>query len=198
VHLVGHSFGGWIVFELAHLMRESGQLAASLTLLDSEAPESHGALGREYSRTEAIMALVDLFEQAAERSLGIAADRIEALDPVEQLNLLSRRLAQAGLMPRRLQALDLVGMVRTFETSLRTRHRPRQVYRGQVSLVFSSDPKKDQAANEQSFESTTAGWKRWAPNLAVWHGPGNHMTMLRQPQAAELSKWLRSRLQRPR
>ena len=42
---------------------------ASLTILDSDAPDGDGRLGREYSRTEAMMELVELYEQSAHRSL---------------------------------------------------------------------------------------------------------------------------------
>src|SRR5262249_23162075 len=40
VHLLGHSFGGWIAFEMAQLLRGAGRSVASLTILDSEVPYS--------------------------------------------------------------------------------------------------------------------------------------------------------------
>ena len=88
-------------------------------------------------------------------------------------------------------------MVRTFETALRTRYRPQNVYPDPVRLVLAHDPKKDQLANEKSFEITIAGWRRWAPNLTVWHSPGNHMTLLHQPHVTALSDWLSSILSQP-
>ncbi|HKX33394.1 MAG TPA: amino acid adenylation domain-containing protein [Blastocatellia bacterium] len=198
VHLIGHSFGGWVAFEIAHLMRDAGQAVASLTILDGDPPDSgdhDGVLGQEYSRTEAVVELINLYEQAAGRSLEIDLDRMEVLDPPGQLDLLFDRLVWAELMPRQSRATDLAGMVRTFETSLRTRYRPRNVYPDPVSLVLSCDPKKDGAANERASVGTVARWKHWAPNLTVWYGPGNHLTMLRQPHVAVVGEWLQSRLQ---
>jgi thioesterase domain-containing protein len=135
---------------------------------------------------------VGLYEQAAQCSLGICADQIDALDPLGQLNLLSARLAQVGLTSRQSRAADLIGMVRAFETALRTGYRPNSVYTCPVYLALAHDPKKDQQANEIGFEKRVAGWRRWAPSLAVWRSPGNHMTMLRRPHVSALSDWLLS------
>jgi arthrofactin-type cyclic lipopeptide synthetase C len=106
-HLAGHSFGGWIAFEMAQLLRAAGHTVASLTILDCDAPDGDNMLGREYSRTEVVMELVETYEQFAQRPLEI-------------------------------------------------------------------------------------GCRRWAPNLTVWRSPGNHMTLLRQPNVTALSNWLSS------
>jgi hypothetical protein len=58
--------------------------------------------------------------------------------------------------------------------------------------VLAHDLKKDQLANEKSFEITISGWRRWTPNLTVWRSPGNHMTLSRQPDVTALSNWLSS------
>jgi arthrofactin-type cyclic lipopeptide synthetase C len=191
VHLIGHSFGGWVAFEMAQQLRASGRGVSSLTILDSGVPDDDG---REYSRSEAMLELVTLYEQAAQRSLNIHPDQIDALHPAAQLNLLVECLVRVGLMPQGSRSADLMGTVRTFETALRTRYRPQNIYMDPVRLVLVDDPGKDKEANERSLESIEAGWKRWAPNLTVWRSPGNHMTMLRQPHIAVLSDWLLSTL----
>jgi thioesterase domain-containing protein/aryl carrier-like protein len=193
-HLLGHSFGGWIAFEMAQLLCAAGREVASLTILDSDPPESDEAIVKEYSRTEALMELIDCYEEIAQRSLNIRVDQIDALDPVGQLKLLSERLVRAELMPRGTRADDLKGTVRAFEAALRTRYRPEKVYRSPVFLALANDPKKDQQANEEYFDSRTAGWRRWAPDLKVWRSPGAHMSMLGKPHVAALADWLSSML----
>jgi len=49
IHLVGHSFGGWVAFEMAKLLvdAETKCVIASLTILDSEAPDDVDAVVRE-------------------------------------------------------------------------------------------------------------------------------------------------------
>jgi thioesterase domain-containing protein len=130
----------------------------------------------------------------AQRSLEISADQIDALDPDGQLELLSERLVTAELIPRGARAADLIGTVRTFESALRTRYCPADVYPYPVWLALAKDPRKDQQANEESFDSRAAGWRSWAPNLKVWRSPGSHATMLRKPHVAALADWLLSML----
>jgi hypothetical protein len=137
-----------------------------------------------------LMELVDLYEQIAQRSLEISADQIGALDPDGQLKLLAERLAQVGLTPGRTRAADLIGTARTFEAALRTGYRPENVYPYPVWLALANDPKKDQRANEENFESRAAGWRRWAPELIVWRSRGSHMTMLGKPDVVALADWL--------
>jgi thioesterase domain-containing protein/aryl carrier-like protein len=194
VRLLGHSFGGWVAFEIAQLLRIRGRAVASLTILDSKPPHSNGAIEREYSRTEALMQLIELCEQAVQRSFNLCADQFDALDPRGQLDLLFERMKEAGLMPRQSRSSDLIGMTRTFETALRTHYYPENVYPDTVWLALAHDPKKDLQANEKSFESVVTGWRRWAPDLAIWRSSGNHMTMLRQPHVTELSNWLLSKM----
>jgi amino acid adenylation domain-containing protein len=192
LHLVGHSFGGWISLEMAHILRAAGRPAASLTLLDVDPPDWEPLRGREYSRTEAIMELVDLYEQSAGRPLGISAADIEALDPDAQWCLLSASLMRVGLMPQRSHPADLIGVARTFETALRARYIPASVYHGPVQLVLAKDPRKDAADAEQYFESRLSGWKRWLSNITVFRSEGNHMTLLRPPHSSALADWVLS------
>jgi arthrofactin-type cyclic lipopeptide synthetase C len=196
VHLLGHSLGGWIAFEMAQLLRAAGRAVASLTILDSDPPESDEAFGREYWRTEALMELIELYEQMAQRSLEIGPEQLEVLDPDGQLELLAERLVWAELMPRGTQVAELIGTVRTFEAGLRTRYRPEKVYRSPVWLALANDPKIDQQANEEEIARKAAGWRRWAPELKVWHSPGSHMTMLVKPDVVALTDWLLSLLTR--
>ena len=194
VHLLGHSFGGWVAFEVAQLLQAAGRSVSSLIILDSNPPESNDVVVREYSRTEALMELVNLYEQFEYGSLNICTDQMEALDPIGQLELLCERLVRSGLIPRETQAVDLVGIVRTFETALRTRYCPEKIYPYPVLLALANDTKKDQRANQESFENRVASWSSWSTNLKVWRSPGTHMTMLRKPHIVALADWLSSML----
>jgi arthrofactin-type cyclic lipopeptide synthetase C len=192
VHLMGHSFGGWIALEMARQMRDEGRAVASVTIIDTNPPDNDPETPREFSRTEAIMELVGLCEQSAQRSLEIDAQEIDRRDPGEQLELLSQRLSKVGLMPPRSRSTDLLGMVRTFERGLRTSYHPTGSYPDPVVLVMAEDAKYDEAA----FEEAMSRWARWAPKLTVWRSPGNHMTMLRKPNVIALAERLSSRLWR--
>jgi thioesterase domain-containing protein len=191
VHLLGHSFGGWVALEMALQLRTAGRAVTSLTVIDSEVPDQDEAEPREYNRTEALMEMVRLFEHAAECPLGIVLSDLEALDADGQVELLHERLIKVRLMPARSRADVLLGPVRAFETGLRTHYQPRGVYPEPLRLVLVSDSSLDYQANQGKFLASVNGWRRFAPNLVAWHGPGNHMTVLKPPHVSVLADWLR-------
>jgi amino acid adenylation domain-containing protein len=194
LHLFGHSFGGWVVFEMALDLRAAGREVASVTLIDAEAPEGDGILGREYNRTEVFMQLVELSEQRAECSLNLDADDFDGLDYAAQLKLLHGRLVAVKMVHRRSTPEILRGMVRTFATNLRTTFVPSETYPGPVHLVLVRAAKDDEATCRKKHKQTADGWRRFAPELVTWCGPGNHMTVLKPPHVAALAGWLRSSL----
>jgi thioesterase domain-containing protein len=190
VHLLGHSFGGWVAFELAQRLRRAGRSVGSLTILDSDVPDDDVARVRERTNNEAVLKLIEATEQAAGRPLGIAPDAIEALDETGRLRLLHDGLVRLGLMPRRSDLEVLRGPFRTFATCLRTTYRPDDLDPGPVRLVLVNDPACDDAANEQLFAETIQGWRRWAPHLVFFRAAGNHMTALKSPHVQSLASCL--------
>jgi thioesterase domain-containing protein len=198
VHLFGHSFGGWVVFQLAGLLRERGREVASLTLVDSEVPgNGHGLLGGDYTDLEVLAELLEVMEMAAQRPLGIRTADLAPLDDAGRLKMLHEGLVRVGVMPRRSQPEVLQGPVRTFGAALRTRFVPASSYPDPVRLVLVRDTRLDEAADRQRFDAVLAGWLRWAPQASCWCGPGNHMTVLDPPHVASLAQWWRDGLRRP-
>jgi thioesterase domain-containing protein len=195
VHLLGHSFGGWIAFEMAHQLRASGRAVASLTIIDSEAPGSAAILGREYTHLGVLVEMVRLLELIAEKSLGIDAAQLQCLDQAGQLKLLHERMVAVGLMPRRSEPDALHGTLRTFAAALRTVYRPLQTYPAPVRLVLVRDTSLDEASDRRQHQEILAGWRRWAPEVTYWRGPGNHFTVLKAPNVQTLADWWRREVQ---
>ncbi len=192
VHLLGHSFGGWVAFEMALRLRAAGREVVSLTLVDSESPGGRRAVGREFTRAEALMKLVEIWELTAERPLGVALEDLAGRDAGQQLALLHERLVQAGLMPPRSMPDALAGTARTFETAIRTGYQPKSKYPGPVRLVLLPDPRLDDETNRKQFAEAVGGWRDWAQDLEEWRGPGNHMTALKPPHVTALAGWVRA------
>jgi len=193
IHLLGHSFGGWVAFEMALQLQASGCAAASLTIIDSEVPGEDKTKLREYNRAEALIEMVHLFELAAERPLGLRLADLEMLDAKQQLGRLHERLVETNLMSPRSRPDTLLGPVRVFEMGLRTPYKPGTMYFGSTRLILVSDPNLDNAANETKFMNSINGWRRFAPDLIPWRGSGNHVTVLRIPYVNVLANWLSSR-----
>ncbi|HEV2147771.1 MAG TPA: amino acid adenylation domain-containing protein [Longimicrobiaceae bacterium] len=187
VHLVGHSFGGWVAFEMALRLREAGRSPGSLLLLDTEAPDGDGAGIRERDGGEAFLDLVEVLELAMGADFGIAAAEAAALDENGRLKLLHDRMVRHGLMSARLDPTVLQGPFRTFAACARTTYAPSAVYPDRLRLVLLDDPRKDEGANREHFAETVRAWRRWAPGLLVSTGAGNHFTALTPPHVAGLA-----------
>jgi thioesterase domain-containing protein len=196
VHLLGHSFGGWIAFEMAAQLRASGREVASLTIVDSDAP-SHTSDVVECTAVEVLLHLISVLEQSAGRSLGITRADLEARDDDERRALLHARLVGANVLPRRSTADVLRGPIRVFAACARTQYTPRVVDPSRVRLVLLHDPRLGAAATHRQHQAAAAGWRAWAPQLSIWEGPGNHMTAFHAPHVALLADWLREQVLTP-
>jgi len=193
-HLLGHSYGGWIVFEMALRLQSADRDVASVTIIDSAEPDGGGILGREYNRSEVLMEMVELFEMAAQRPLGIAIEDLYPLDDAAQLKLLHQRLVSVGIMPPRSKWETLRGPVRMFAANLRTTYVPNETYSGLLYMALVRNAKDDEATGRRRHKEIIAGWRRFAPDLIAWHGPGNHMTILKPPYIETLAQWVRANL----
>jgi thioesterase domain-containing protein len=194
VHLIGHSFGGWVAFEIAIQMRASGKSVASLTIIDSEAPCGNGLLGRPYTSTEALIKLIEILEMAAGKSLGIHRAEFESQNTAGQLRLLHEGVLRVGLMSRRSAPDALLGPIRTFESALRSGYRPQRPLPDPIRLALASDPRLDDQADQRERQATLEGWRLWSPNITGWHGPGNHFSILKAPHVHVLADWWRNGL----
>ncbi len=183
LHLIGHSFGGWVVFEMALQLAGSGRRVASLTLVDTEAPHESDSMMREYTESEVLMKLVEIYEQSSGASLEIQSADLDGLEGDAQLKLLHQRLVGVGLMPKQSQPEMLLGTFRTFGTALRTRYCPEHHYAGPLRLVLANTDQSDQ-------EAVVAKWRYWVNDLNYWQSEGNHMTVIKQPYVNALVDWL--------
>ncbi|MFJ5219342.1 amino acid adenylation domain-containing protein [Streptomyces sp. NPDC088354] len=187
VHLLGHSFGGWIAFEMAGRLRETGRAVASLTLLDSDPPDSRGAEPKEYGHSDVLANWVRIFEMTVEQPLGITSAQLAAEpDPATRLTLIHERLVHFGLLPTRTTPDVLRGPLTVFASALRTPYTPQAPYPGPVSLGQADDSGADDATNRRFKDATADGWRQWAPELSVFDLPGTHMTILKPPNATVL------------
>lgn len=191
IHLIGHSFGAWIAFEVARYLLKHGRTIASLTLIDSEPPQLIHEI-REFTELDVYRRLIELLELSAGRSLGISSSElVAAADPDRNLSLLHRGVVRAGLMSSRTNSKTLAGPVNTFAAALRTSYVPNGTFDERVSLALVDDPRLSTHENVNLQRETVLAWQRFAPRAAAWLGPGNHFSVLRPPHVARLAEWWR-------
>ena len=78
--ILGHSFGGWVAFELAGLLRGAGCQVEALFLVDSEAPHDCGSVATQVGRVDALERLVDLYNLLLTSRLRLSRKDFEKLD----------------------------------------------------------------------------------------------------------------------
>ena len=186
VHLVGHSFGGWVALEMALRLQAMGREVASLTVIDSESP---GGAGKPYSSTAALLRLIEAMQLSAGKSLGIDRVDFAGRDEVAQQQWLHAGMVSVGLLPGRASVDAMAGPSRTYAAALRTVYRPAQRFNGVVRLVLAQDPALDAAGNQREQGLMIEGWRRQGSGLQVWYGAGNHFTLLKAPNVLGLAQW---------
>ncbi|MEX5511783.1 amino acid adenylation domain-containing protein [Pseudomonas paralactis] len=186
VHLVGHSFGGWVALEMALRLQAMGREVGSLTVIDSEAP---GRVGKPYTSTAALLRLIEAMQLAAGKSLGIDPVDFAGRDEMAQRQWLHTGMVGVGLLPARAAVDAMEGPARTYAAALRTVYRPQARYDGVVRLVLAQDPALDAAGNQREQGLMVEGWKGQGTGLQVWYGGGNHFTLLKVPNVSGLAKW---------
>ncbi|MGI9304250.1 MAG: alpha/beta fold hydrolase [Gammaproteobacteria bacterium] len=194
--ILGHSFGGWVAFEIAQQLLAAGEQISTLIILDAEAPSADARKTERWSRVDMLMKLIDVYELSIEASLDITSEQLETLGHDQQLELLLSRLARANIM-RTNDGQALRGIVRVFETNLNTRYEPAAVFPGTIHLVGVAESSVWGDAEPEAIDhgEYISNWQSHASDVYFWEAPGNHMTLLRLPNVQALAHKLTSFLQ---
>jgi len=194
IHLLGHSFGGWVVFEMALRLSEAGYAVASLTIVDSKVPDVEYGKIREFTPDEAIREWVEALELVLGRPLGIDFSELNSRGEPAQRELLHGRMVSVGLIPRRSRPDALVGPLRTFTRSLRAQYLPKRVYEGPAQLVLAEDNTVGKNSEPLKQKEIIQGWRRWVIDLKYTNCPGNHLTMLKLPYVRAIAQLIQQTL----
>jgi thioesterase domain-containing protein len=188
--LLGHSFGGWVAFELARRLNALGDPAAPVILVDVDAPCDEDACRASKHGTEALMELVGILEQRIERALGISQQDFAYLPEDQWIPLLARAMAAAGLLSPRTEIGAVEAIARVFETSLNIRYRPPSPMRGPAVLVRAGASSLTESRDHRP--DPFVAWRAFCPQLRIVTITGNHMTMLAEPHVGDLAQIVRN------
>jgi thioesterase domain-containing protein len=191
IHLLGHSFGGQVAFDMASRLEAQGGVVASLTIIDSEAPLGHKASSVTPSRAECMREYVESIGFTLEMPLEIDESLYARHDIEQMLSAVHQHLSRAGKIPANSSARLLQGPWQTFYAARQTQYRPGARYHGPVNLIQVRDPWKQPDADYQRRQDDAAGWAYWIDKLETIAGPAQHFTVLKAPHVTELARvWL--------
>lgn len=191
LHLLGHSFGGWIAYELACRLSSQGRDVRSLTMVDTEVPDQQPELIRDFTCQEVLAEFIHHLELSVERPLGLTASELALVPSGERLKAIHEAMVGAGLLPRRSNPMLLRGPIDAFAAAIRTHYRPTQRFNGTTCLVYvpSPDVELSHGSMQGHHDRTVVGWRVWAPKLHHRMASGNHITVLKSPHVGELAQW---------
>nr|WP_319939567.1 alpha/beta fold hydrolase [Xenorhabdus sp. psl] len=179
-HLLGHSFGGWIAFEIALQLQAEGEVVSDLILIDTDEPDQQGRALKSYNSIETIMELIDIYNMILDQPLPLTRQGFDNLDLDEQTQSLQSALVKAGLFPAKTPISLLQGIIRVMQANLNTGYQPQTRYGGLVHLINAEKGDTDERRRRE------AQWRTHVAQLNTILVPGNHMTMLSSPQVDQL------------
>ncbi|WP_156933349.1 non-ribosomal peptide synthetase, partial [Xenorhabdus cabanillasii] len=175
-HLLGHSFGGWIAFEIALQLQAAGERVSDLILIDTDEPNPPGNTLKPVNRVGTIMELIDIYNMMLSQPLPLTKQDFDDLDPNEQIKYLLHALVNAGLLPAKTPTSLLQGIIRVMQANLNTCYTPRTCYEGLVHLISAEEGDAEETKTRETM------WRTYVTQLNPMLVPGNHMTMLSMPQ----------------
>ena len=181
VHLLGHSFGGWIAFEVACRLQSEGCDVASLTLLDSRSPDAGDTRVKDIQASQLHNELLNVIRLSFECALEIDERVLSSGNADEFVQHLHSGMVRHGILPARSRPDLLHGPLEAFGAAHRAVYVPERAYSGRASLALVRNPRLPDDDDGLQRELTIAGWRRRISHLEVWHGPGHHFSILRAP-----------------
>ena len=202
-YLGGWSFGGLVAFEMAQQLRQAGHKVALLAVLDTPAPIPT-------NKPSFWKGFKFLFTTTAQSIWAFLLDYLSLLATSDRLNPIGRtklpktwrgrieRTAIASLLPQEAQArvlneLTIRPMLQVFYANSQAVHRyVPQTYLDRITLFRTPAP------STKGTPDLTLGWQQLTGlKVEVHQIPGNHFTMLRNPQVELLAQQLQVCIEQP-
>ncbi|AOM39414.1 non-ribosomal peptide synthetase [Xenorhabdus hominickii] len=193
-YLGGHSFGGWLAFEMARQLVQQGEEIALLALVDSEPPLENFAPKDELewsdSRWMAEFGNVLAALKGAEDHF--TEEEFQSMTEKAQIDSLRLRLIEEELLPSQLEPEEIATYVRVFKSHSLAHYQPQDRYSGSVHLLLASDNQEDEEL-ETFVESIITGWETLVTGEVVPQRlAGDHITMMRHPFVQDLASAIAS------
>ncbi|MGH1482363.1 MAG: amino acid adenylation domain-containing protein [Geminicoccales bacterium] len=173
LHLIGHSFGGWVGYELARQLLRKGHDVASLTLLDTMAPIADPERSRPQS--EGVCSLrraIDVLAHAYDVPVSIPWASLEDIDANERFRRIKKALEDAGILAAGTSDSQAKGYLNVLQITEGIDYQPSGVLSGSALLLYASGSDAEKAASDVAWSHL------FADRPDVQQAPGTHHSML--------------------
>ncbi|WP_338804903.1 amino acid adenylation domain-containing protein [Xenorhabdus griffiniae] len=180
-YLAGHSFGGWLVFEMARQLVQQGESIGLLALVDSESPlESLTQRNEsEWSNRRWLAEFGNVLAALAGAEENFTEEEFESMTEEEQLDNLRLRLIEEELLPPQLEAKEISAYLNVFKAHSLATYQPQERYSGTLHLFLANEEYEGQNI---SADSIINGWKTLVTGEVISETlSGDHITIMRQP-----------------
>lgn len=184
--LGGHSFGGFVSFEIARRLVLGGERVALLALFDTVAPlEGFAPEPRIETEEETMRVVADMVEQLFGRG---EASRRHASHGAP-MEVLRRRIADARIATQSASADQIRGFLSVFTANRRTRYRPTSGCSVPTVLFRATECLQEAGgALPGSSGDPTSGWSGLCGGpVEVRWVPGDHLSMMTEPHVGALA-----------
>ena len=188
VHLLGHSHGGRVAFEMALMLQSQGRPVASLTLVDSEPPRAERDVA---SDSQIYREFVGVFEKLFDKDFGMGDDVVTCGKPDVLLGAMHAALTAQGCLPNRSSPAMLEGPLAGFMAAKRCTYKPQDRFEGELRLVLVRDIDLPSDEDMKQRDEYAAKWRAHTRTVDLWHGPGHHFSILQAPHVQSLAAWWR-------
>lgn len=191
--LGGHCFGGWVAYEIGRQLVEMGEQVEVLAVLDAPGPglsPSCAAVRHDRNDPQWVVKFVKAFTEGTEASMDFDPE-VPGATQDELLEQLSAGFERAGFVPFGAGAEQVKGLFNVFLANSTAVYAPVASPTLPIALFRAAEFHRDYDYSAVDDEARSFGWSMFSSGpVAVHDAPGNHISMLCEPNVAELSNSL--------
>ena len=200
--LVGHSFGGHVIFEMATQLQSMGESVAYVGILDIAAPIEEFKNRDDYSNwdnAQWICKIADGLEGIIGEKLFVSYENLTSLSPEQQIYDFKEKLETVGFLPPQTDIKLVSGLLKVIQTQLQIEYLPQNTSTTKITL-FQAQESKYQSENLFHLErDTTWGWNQFSDEEVEIHiVPGSHNSIMSEPHVKLLAEKLQNSLEQAR
>jgi amino acid adenylation domain-containing protein len=197
--LGGHSFGGYIAFEIAQQLQKQGQDVAFLAIVDEVALSA--SLQKPVDtpdETKDLELFARVMERFFDKEVELSEEVLSKLNTEDRLNYYGEQLAKANLLPHEIGKKQLQGFLRVSKgvSQAFDRYQPQTISLPYIAFfrAHESHPDDFPSAPEYAeiYRDPLMGWQEFSTQPVECHVvPGDHVTMMAEPHVQKLAQQLK-------